>query len=246
MKNKRSKTFLIGNRRYNFSRKSFEYYFKRCLNVPKARIDGINKVGELEEYIANKVICSKDTVHGWRFTNSGPGDLSTIKQIADILGIKDYMRLMEEMFEENKTEKGEKIKTVKNELTNLQIESLKRIYDAVIEYLDDFEKTDGFTGTLWYEFRDKGFKNPEPEIYDYAEKKVEAVLLVIKKEYFYLHNTEVYDMICEYAENDLYEIFNGKLSYAYRFEAIPDGNPTTTDDYEKAISKLNEIIKEYI
>ncbi len=246
MNNKRSKTFLISNRRYSFSRKSFEYYFKRCLDEPKASIEGINKVGDLEEYIAKHVICSKDTVHGWRFTNSGPGDLSIIEQVANILGVNDYMRLMKENLDENKTEKGEEKKIVKNELTNLQIESLKRIYDSVIEYLDEFEKTDGFTGTLWYEFYDNGFKNPEPEIYDYAEKKVEAVLFVIKKEYFYLHDTEVYDMICEYAENDLYEIFNGKLSYAYRFEAIPDGNPTTTDDYEKAISKLNEIIKEYI
>jgi hypothetical protein len=49
----------------------------------------------------------------------------------------------------------------------------------------------------------------------------------------------------EYSENDLYDIFDGKLGYAYRFEAIPDGNPTTQDDYNKALKSLNEIVEKY-
>ncbi len=36
-----------------------------------------------------------------------------------------------------------------------------------------------------------------------------------------------------------------KLIYAYRFEVILDGNPTTEEDYIKAYKKLNEIIDFY-
>ena len=38
-------------------------------------------------------------------------------------------------------------------------------------------------------------------------------------------------------DEDLVETYKGKLGYAYRFEAIPDGNPTTDEDYEKAMNK---------
>jgi hypothetical protein len=44
----------------------------------------------------------------------------------------------------------------------------------------------------------------------------------------------------------LWETFDGKLGYAYRFEAIADGNPTTEDDYNKALKRINEIIEQYI
>ena len=130
-------------------------------------------------------------------------------------------------------------------LSTLQIESLKRIYDAIIDFLDDFDKTDGFTGVLWYEFERKGSKDIEEDIYDYAQEKIEKVQKVFLKEYFYLHNEDVYLEIEKYIENDLYDIFNGKLGYAYRFEAIPDGNPTTFDDYSKALERINEIIEPY-
>ena len=49
-------------------------------------------------------------------------------------------------------------------LSTLQIESLKRVYDSIIDFLDDFDKTDGFTGALWYEFERKGSKYPEEDI----------------------------------------------------------------------------------
>ena len=46
--------------------------------------------------------------------------------------------------------------------------------------------------------------------------------------------------------NDLYDIFDVKLKNAYRFETIPDGDPTTNDDYNKAMSKIDSIIDKYI
>lgn len=130
-------------------------------------------------------------------------------------------------------------------LNSLQYESIKRIYDSVIDYLNDFYTTDGFTEGLWYKFEKMGSKDPEEDIYDYAMGKIKEVHIVFQKEYFYLRDTDVYAELCEYMDNDLYDIFDGKLSYAYRFEAIPDDNPTTADDYNKALNRLNEIVEKY-
>jgi hypothetical protein len=159
-----------------------------------------------------------------------------IRQIADVIEVRDYLKLMK---------KAEEFIKVTN-LSTLQIESAKRIYDAVIDYLTDFYKTAGFTGALWYKFAKSGSKDPEDDIYRYAERKIAIVELVLQKEYFYLRNTEIYEEFSEYVENDLYDIFNGKLGYAYRFEAMAEGNPTTEDDYSKALTRLDEIIDKYI
>ena len=130
-------------------------------------------------------------------------------------------------------------------ISTLQIESIKRIYDAIIDFLDDFFKTDGFTGGLWCVFSERGSKNPEQEICEYADKKHEKVRKVFLKEYFYLHDLEVYSEINNYIENDLIDIYAGKLSYGYRYEENSDGNPTTFDDYSKALERINEIIEPY-
>ena len=69
------------------------------------------------------------------------------------------------------------------------------------------------------------------------------IFLVIKLEYFDLLECEI---VYEFVNNDLYDIYEGKVSYAYRFEAIPDGNPTTSEDYSQAMNRLNSIIEKYI
>ena len=68
--------------------------------------------------------------------------------------------------------------------SNLQIESLKRVYDAIIEFLHEFYKTGGFTTALWYEFYHKGVKDPVDAIYDYVENQLDKVHLVLQKECF--------------------------------------------------------------
>ena len=72
------------------------------------------------------------------------------------------------------------------------------------------------------------------------------VNLVLDQEYFDLHDCDIYDELSEFVSQDLYNTYDGKISYAYRFEAIPDGNPTTGEDYEKAMTKLNTIVCKYV
>lgn len=229
MLSKEPRLFDVDGKKMQFNFQAFIDAFQKFKVAKKM------KVSELENMIAQKVNVSPEAVHNWRFKSNGPSDLNTIKEIAAALGFSNRLFLLKEIREDTGTMK----------LTDLQKESAKRIYDSIIEYLNDFSVTDGFTGTLWIEFSEQGYKNPEDAIYDYANKKISEVHLVIQKEYFYLHDSPIYDELIEYSYNDLYDIYEGKLGYAYRFEALVDGNPTTEDDYEKALAALNNIVDKY-
>lgn len=227
--NEMTKLFEIDGMKYQFDCRSFKNYVKK-----RAQEKHIPREAVYEE-ISKSVNVSNVAVKQWYYGKNGPSELDMVRVSAKILQISDFLILMKKFEEE----------TDVIVLNSLQIESLKRIYDAIIDYLHDFYITDGFTGALWYEYVDKGYDNPENVIYDYAENKLRQVHIVVQKEYFYLRDTEVYREIEEYTDEDLYDIFNGKLSYAYRFEALVDGNPTTIDDYNKAIKRLNEIVEKY-
>ena len=70
--------------------------------------------------------------------------------------------------------------------------------------------------------------------------------MALDQEYFDLRGCDLYNELCEYVSDDLYETFNGKLGYGYRFEAHPNGNPTTTEDYDRAMIRLKTIIDKYL
>ena len=230
MVSEETKLFYIGDNGYRFDSNSFNTYFRNSAKENEI------KYGDFEEKIANKLFVTKEAVHNWRFGSNGPGSLEIIQKLANAISISDYMKLLKKHVEVNKME----------EYSTLKIESMKRVYDAIIDFLEDFSVTDGFTGALWYKFERMGSPDPEDDIYGYAEDKIRAINLILQKEYFYLHDTKVYSELCEYVDNDLWDTFNGKVSYAYRFEAIPDGNPTTEEDYDKALKRINEIIEQYI
>ena len=230
MVSKETKKFEIENTNYQFDSISFG----RC--VKQYSENNSTRTTKTLELVAKFVNVTLDAAKQWYYGNNGPSELTIIQKIAEFLHIEDYMILMKKAREKEKM----------LNLNSLQYESLKRVYDSVIDYLNDFYNTDGFTGGLWYKFEKNGSKNPEEDIYDYAMDKIKVVHIVFQKEYFYLRDTDVYAELSEYMDNDLYDIFDGKLSYAYRFEAVPDGNPTTAEDYNKALNRLNEIVEKYI
>lgn len=230
MISKQTRIFRVDETDYQFDFQAFQTYTrsqKKNRNLSTARI---------LETVAQSTNVTVEAVKQWYYGNNGPSDIELLRKIAVALNVSNYLFLLRRA---NGSESVTK-------LSAAQTESLKRIYDAIIDYLSEFYNTGGFTTALWYEFQRNGSENPEDDIYVYAEEKMNAVLLVVQKEYFYLHDTSVYSEISEYAENDLLDIFDGKVGYAYRIEAIPDGNPTTEDDYGKALKRLHEIIEKYI
>lgn len=229
MISKNFKSFNVNGIAMRFDEKKFNDFFHKYCKLNKI------KVNVLENSLGDYVYVTDSAVHQWRFGNNGPSDIETIKKISEFLNLHSFKNLLIEAKELNKVNYSE-----------VQIKSFKKIYDAIIDFLDEFEKTNGFND-LWFEFRNKGVKDPEVFILNYADKLIDKIWLVYKKEYFYLHDTETYNKIGDYINDVLYDTYNGKCSCAYRFEAPIeniDGTRfgiTLEEDYEKALSSLNEI-----
>lgn len=224
-----SRTFNVDGRQMVFSFPAFKMVFETFRRKKDLR------VGDLQEQLAKALKVSKDTVINWRKGKNGPIDVDTIQRIASVLEIKDFKLLLSE------TDGGNSM----IQLTDRQITSAKKIYDKCIWFLSEFEKTDGFNA-YWLEFKDAGSSDPEGNAYDKVQEMMREVFLVYDQEYFDLKGHPIYDDFGEYLSEGLYETFDGKLSYAYRFEAIPNGNPTAEEDYDKAMIALNSIIDAYL
>lgn len=221
------RTYSVDGKKATFDKIAFRHFMNR-----KGRKEKIS-VSKLEQMLAEKLIVATNTVHKWNYNGGGPSDYQMVIQIAEVLDIPDVFSLL--------TFKDEGENDMVH-LTDRQLSAVKRIYDICVWFLHEFEKSDGFNN-YWYKFAQKGASDPKSEIEELADGMHAKVKLVLDQEYFDLRECEIYDELCEFVDEDLVNTYDGKLSYAYRFEAIPDGNPTTTEDYDKAMIRLKTIIE---
>lgn len=239
MISKKMRRFCIDDEKYCFDTEAF----KTCFN--KFAKDNDIQKGQLEENLADNLYLSKDAIHAWKCGNNGPGELEYIKKLSELLNVP-YMYLLKKVVEEKIVEK----------YSVEQVESIKRVYDVIIDFLEEFDRTDGFND-LFYDFKDaydkeiiKPIEKDENDFIDelktYVEDRARDIYKVLKKEYFYLRNTEIFNKLWDYVDVDIDEMYNGKLEYGYRFEAMQEGTPSTEDDYLKAYKRINEIIEQYI
>lgn len=222
--------YTMNGRRAVFNKEGF-----RHLLTQKARKEKMAK-STLEVQISNSIGVSAETVHKWIYNGGGPMDASMIDPLAKAMDISDPTLLL--TFIDDGGMEMER-------LTDRQKNAAKRIYDICIWFLHEFNRTDGFND-YWLKFKKSGSDDPESDIYDMVEDMIGKINLVLDQEYFDLRGCNLYEELCEFVSEDLYATFNGKLSYAYRFEAIPDGHPTTTEDYDRAMIRLNTIIDKYL
>ncbi len=228
MKSSQTRVFTEDGKQYSFNSMAFR---SRIDSMAKEK--GVSK-GQIADELAERLCVTTDSINNWKYGKNGPADLDTVKKTAEILHT-DWLLLV------RKNDGGTEMK----QLNDRQKDAVKRVYDVLIWFLEEFRNTDGYN-SWWLEFHDKGSKDPEADIYDRIGQMEDRVRLVINQEYFDLHDHEIYDAICEFASEDLVDVYEGKVSYAYRFEAQAENNPTTWDDYEKAMNKLNEIIERYV
>ena len=227
--------FRIEDKDYCFNFSSFKIAFNNYHKTQKLSI------GQAEQKIADELYVTSSAVHNWRYEKNGIADLDTVKKLANLFNI-DYMILLEESREI----------TMKEKYTDLQIQSIKRIYDEIIDFLYYFSETDGFNN-LWIKYTDNGVPNNliETTIYEFADAEIRKIDARIQKEYFYLHDLSIYDELYDYVWEDLIATYDGKCSYAYRFEAVVEdvnGNRglSTDEEYMKALNKLNDIVKDVV
>lgn len=228
MGSRNTRIFNVDGKKVRFD----SHIFEKCFDEFRRR-EKLN-VHELEERLAEKLNVSPEAIHNWRFGQNGPGNADMLTILANELGLPDRAPLLKEIDGGNKMPN----------LNERQIIAAKKIYDVCIWFLSEFDNSDGFND-YWYVFKDKGSENPEEDIYELVEKKMNRVRLVLDREYFDLRDQDIYDEFCEFVAGEMTDMYDGKLGYAYRFEAQVDGNPTTFEDYEHAMKTLNAIIEKY-
>ncbi len=233
---KETKTFNVDGTNVQFNSEAFSSSFLEYKKREKLKIQ------DLESNIGEYLSVSRDAVHNWRFGQTGPSDIETIQKISEYLNLSDYKMLL-------KKRKESAVMIV----SERQRDSLKRIYDAIIEFLIEFQKSDGFN-SYWYKFEKvcNSEEHIENNIYYIAEEAQNKVINVFQKEHIVIHKLDVYPELEEYVYDDLCDIYDGKLSYAYRFEAgveNVDGTRdtiTTSEDYTSALTKINELLYPYM
>lgn len=221
----KSRIFILNNEKYIFNFYKFNNYFNEFVKEYNYKISKLEY--ELGEYVNR---CN-DAIHNWRLKKNGPSDIETIKLICNFFNIENYKILL-----------CKKQHINKNELNRQQVLSIKRIYDKIIEYLQDFYTSFGFND-YWLDL-DVSNLNKENALYELINSKLNRVILTFMQEYIFLKNTQIYHSIKEYIYNDLYDIFDGKISYAYRFENMVEDS--VEEDYYKALDKINEIVSNYL
>lgn len=110
------------------------------------------------------------------------------------------------------------------ELDERQSEALARVYAAVVEFLGDFERTEGFSEG-WLELVNAGLSAEEvnERLWDRAERSHYAVCLAAEKEGFYLTGLPAYDVVRDFIWDDLARMYVGRPLYAYRIDAPLEG-----------------------
>lgn len=223
MISKATKIFEIDGTKYQFDDLAFRNYFDF-----HSEDTGMKK-GNLEQDIAESIHVSPDAVHNWRFGSNGPSSIELVKELAENIDLKDYKCLLKKVVEKNCDE----------DLSVIQIESVKRIYDAIIDCLLEFEETNGFSSLFWEEYK-SGDPYWKQNVELYFAEKFNALSNIMLKEYIFLRNTSIYQELQVYLDKLFVEYL--KLRFVTKYETIA----YVVDDYNWALKNLNEIMERYI
>jgi hypothetical protein len=200
MAKKYNKAFEIGNKKYRFNNGSFNSLFKDYYK--KQDPDSNGKIASYEEEFGKLIqidgsIVSGATVHSWRLGDHQPNcTVEDLDNIADILNV-DKMCFLQEISYANK-----------EWLCIERFMSVKRISDAIYEYLQLFKKTAGFekchtspaTKAQYESYL--ALVNDEYEASQaYCLECLEKVELVLKQEEFLLKDTKVYKKLTEFFDS---------------------------------------------
>ena len=228
MKNEIGRVFTENGKRYSFDYQAFQSYVKK--SAKQRRVTQ----STLVQTISETINVSKDAVNNWMYGRNGVSSIEFIKDMAKYLQV-DWKLFLKELNEEKEL----------FHLSERQKDSAKRIYDILIWFLDEFSNTDGFS-IWWTELKDQGNSDPEDTIYERLTRMEECVQLVINQEYFDLHNTEIYDAFCEFAGEELTNLYLGKIGNYCGFDANDENTNSIWQEYETAMQHLNELIERIV
>ncbi len=230
MRNAKTKNYTDERGNFTFDKNKFN-------ELIQSKRNEANTISSIVAALAEYLVVSVDTVKNWRNDKNAPCDINTINKIAT------YFQIDSEILKKRKIEGNTDMKSY----NKAQIEALKKIYDACIDYLNDFLDTDGFCENLWLKYLEEDIPREQIKykVIEYADNCLSKVHRTIKKEYFYLNNLEIYEELLTYCFTTLVDIYDGKTAQHYRYDSIQNECASTFEDYDYALTELNGILERY-
>lgn len=155
------KVYKYGNNFYYFNHDIFNNLFDK-----KRKKEGLI-IKDMERMLADFIHVSESTVHGWRHKFYSPNNIDLIEDIAKYFGYNIDVFLFREG-DDNKMEK----------LSEIELLSVKRVYESIIEFLEYFYKTNGFND-LWFKLKNVSSDQKEDKLWKIAVEEHEKVMLSV-------------------------------------------------------------------
>lgn len=232
MKNNNAKEFNINGTFYYFNLDEFNNCFYNYLSDLKKEKNKKITLKMAEEKLAFFIELTPGAIRNWRYHISGPRSVDTIKKIAEFFD-KDNINLF--LIKKSDTEQVT--------FTDHQKEAIKKIYDAIIDFMFKFRNTDGFNPQMSKNSK-ADLRFSESNILDFADHSLNQVEQVSAKENYYLHDLEIYYELQDFIKDYLYDICNVKRGFPFRFETTAR-KLSASEEFEKGINRLNRLIEKY-
>lgn len=223
---KANRVFIVEGKKYRANRKAIAKQFQVEFEKKKFYNPTLTKLEYRIEVGINSNSVSEKTVGNW-LNGSAPGDIDTMKALAKFWNI-DVMELL--------VEGGER--KMPTELSDSQIMSVKRIYDSLIDYLDEFERTNGFDSMYFNDI-------DSTELDTFVNYKWLDVYKAYQKEKLFLADLDIYAAFYDFICNDLSEMTEDKVGIDRPVTSSEGTILSTEDEYDKAMSALNDLLDEY-
>jgi len=252
----KTRIFEVDGIKYRFDSIKFKSIFNDyCKN--RGRDGERKKKCDVEVELADSLNVTSSAVHNWLFQKNGPSSYEIIKGIASFFeaDIKIFLEeviedktdkniFLEEVIEDKTYMQMEAEKEMLHQkqgevLNNKQIDSLKRIYDKILDYLGEFKKTCGFATLIYNHDKMINAKTRRILVLEELDKKIEDLNVNLYKEGFYLRDTTIYEELFNFINNDLIELYDGKLA-----DRIPGGN--VDGEFYLSLKKLENLTAKYV
>lgn len=224
MQSKSTRVFLIDDKnfRFNFS------VFKRMFLIKAKELN--LKLGEYEQFLADELGVSKEAIHNWRNNLNGPSGVDFIEKLA-LIWKCDVKYLLTEIREIEKEDEN-MMKNI-NEFA-VSREALKNVYRAMLDFLDFFEKTNGFYTGRCGESRDVLLLQ--------AQNNLNFVINVLKREMLDIP-TDLYEKIENFVYNRFHYVMEGE--YLEGEESWDDWVGQVIFVSEDIFKEIQELFAEY-
>ena len=194
MKNRNTRIFLLEGKNYKFN----VSVFMRLFVVKAAEFN--MKLGEHEQFLADQLLVSKEAIHNWRNNLNGPSGIEIIQKIAEVWKV-DFYSLIKEIKEIGRDD----VSMNGNNETMLVREAIKKVYVAMVDFIEFFEKTNGL------QIGDNNESNNE--LFSIACAKRDYAVTVLRKEMLDIPK-DLHDK--------LYGFINDRFNYVLQGEPLED------------------------